>query len=74
MDDRVARTEHEPKGRTNRGRPEAPDVAQQHAFAPFAVEGRAPSLVACSRCRQPKLPHVACTVCGTYNDRQVVKV
>jgi large subunit ribosomal protein L32 len=34
----------------------------------------APSLVACSRCRQPKLPHVACTVCGTYNDRQVVNV
>ncbi|HEX3823228.1 MAG TPA: 50S ribosomal protein L32 [Mycobacteriales bacterium] len=34
----------------------------------------APSLVACPRCRQPKLPHVACTVCGTYNDRQVVKV
>ena len=34
----------------------------------------APSLVTCNRCRQPKLPHVACTVCGTYNDRQVVKV
>jgi large subunit ribosomal protein L32 len=33
-----------------------------------------PSLVACSRCRQPKLPHVACSVCGTYNDRQVIKV
>jgi len=34
----------------------------------------APTLVACQRCRQPKLPHVACTVCGTYNDRQVVNV
>jgi large subunit ribosomal protein L32 len=34
----------------------------------------APTLVSCPRCRQPKLPHVACTVCGTYNDRQVVKV
>ncbi len=34
----------------------------------------APSLVACKRCRQPKLPHAACTVCGTYNDRQVVAV
>jgi large subunit ribosomal protein L32 len=32
------------------------------------------ALVACKRCRQPKLPHVACTVCGTYNDRQVVAV
>jgi large subunit ribosomal protein L32 len=34
----------------------------------------APALVACKRCRQPKLPHVACTVCGTYNDRRVVNV
>ncbi|HVT20176.1 MAG TPA: 50S ribosomal protein L32 [Mycobacteriales bacterium] len=34
----------------------------------------APSLVACPRCRQPKLPHTACGVCGTYNDRQVVAV
>jgi len=34
----------------------------------------APALVACQRCRQPKLPHIACTVCGTYNDRQVVDV
>jgi len=34
----------------------------------------APSLVACKRCRQPKLPHVACSVCGTYNDRQVLSV
>ncbi|HEX3900947.1 MAG TPA: 50S ribosomal protein L32 [Mycobacteriales bacterium] len=34
----------------------------------------APSLVSCSRCRQPKLPHTACSVCGTYNDRQVVAV
>ena len=33
-----------------------------------------PSLVNCQRCRQPKLPHVTCTVCGTYNDRQVVNV
>lgn len=34
----------------------------------------APALVPCKRCRQPKLPHVACTVCGTYNDRQVIPV
>ena len=34
----------------------------------------APALVACKRCRQPKLPHVACSVCGTYNDRQVINV
>ena len=34
----------------------------------------APTLVDCPRCRQPKLPHTACSVCGTYNDRQVVAV
>jgi large subunit ribosomal protein L32 len=30
-----------------------------------------PTLVACQRCKQPKLPHVACPTCGTYNGRQV---
>ena len=34
----------------------------------------APALAPCSRCRQPKLPHVACPTCGTYNSRQVVNV
>ncbi|MBV9291984.1 MAG: 50S ribosomal protein L32 [Frankiales bacterium] len=34
----------------------------------------APALVPCPRCRQQKLPHVACPVCGTYNGRQVVNV
>ena len=34
----------------------------------------APTLVSCPRCRQPKLPHVACSVCGTYDNRQVLKV
>ncbi len=34
----------------------------------------APTLVACPRCRQMKLPHVACPTCGTYNGRQVVAV
>ncbi len=28
----------------------------------------------CPQCRSPKLPHTACTVCGTYNGRQVVEV
>ncbi len=34
----------------------------------------APTLVNCERCRQPKLPHVACPECGTYNRRQVLEV
>lgn len=37
-------------------------------------KANAPALVACKRCRQPKLPHVACPTCGTYNDRQVIPV
>jgi large subunit ribosomal protein L32 len=34
----------------------------------------APTLVACNNpaCRQPKLPHVVCPACGTYNRRPVV--
>jgi large subunit ribosomal protein L32 len=28
----------------------------------------------CKRCREPKLPHVACPACGTYNDRDVLDV
>jgi len=31
-------------------------------------------LVACSRCREPRLPHQACPNCGTYNDRAVLDV
>jgi large subunit ribosomal protein L32 len=34
----------------------------------------APTFATCKRCKQAKLPHVACPTCGTYNDRQVVNV
>ena len=34
----------------------------------------APTLASCKRCKQAKLPHVACPTCGTYNDRQVIPV
>jgi len=34
----------------------------------------APALVACDRCHEPKLPHIACPSCGTYNRRQVLSV
>jgi large subunit ribosomal protein L32 len=30
--------------------------------------------VACPQCKSPKLPHSVCTVCGTYNGRQVLAV
>ena len=30
------------------------------------------TLTTCDRCREPKLPHVACPTCGTYNKRQVL--
>jgi large subunit ribosomal protein L32 len=32
----------------------------------------APNLVACPTCREPKVPHLACESCGTYNRRQVI--
>lgn len=34
----------------------------------------APTTAPCKRCRQPKLPHVACPTCGTYNNRRVIAV
>lgn len=30
-----------------------------------------PNLTTCQRCRQPKLSHVACENCQTYNNRRV---
>lgn len=30
--------------------------------------------VPCPQCKSAKLPHAACTVCGTYNGRQVIEV
>ncbi len=34
----------------------------------------APTLTACDRCREPKLPHTACSNCGTYAKRQILDV
>lgn len=31
-------------------------------------------LAPCPRCREPKLPHVACPTCGQYNGRDVLDV
>ena len=31
-----------------------------------------PSVVACSNCSEPKLPHRVCGSCGFYNNREVV--
>jgi large subunit ribosomal protein L32 len=28
----------------------------------------------CPQCREPKLLHAACQVCGTYNGRQVIEL
>jgi large subunit ribosomal protein L32 len=28
----------------------------------------------CPQCREPKVPHAVCQVCGMYNGRQVVEV
>lgn len=28
----------------------------------------------CSKCQKPVLPHHVCTFCGTYNEKEVIKV
>ncbi|MFH1135929.1 MAG: 50S ribosomal protein L32 [Pseudomonadota bacterium] len=33
-----------------------------------------PTVVKCSQCDEPKLPHHACPHCGTYRQRQVIEV
>jgi large subunit ribosomal protein L32 len=30
--------------------------------------------VPCPQCREPKLPHAVCQVCGTYRGRQVIEL
>ncbi len=32
------------------------------------------TVAACPQCKAPKLPHTACSVCGTYDGRQVLEV
>jgi len=34
----------------------------------------AADLASCSQCGQPKMQHIACPNCGTYNKRQVLAV
>jgi len=29
---------------------------------------------ACSKCKKPTLPHHVCTFCGTYNEKEVIKI
>ncbi|MBI3976560.1 MAG: 50S ribosomal protein L32 [Chloroflexi bacterium] len=31
------------------------------------------SLILCSQCRSPKMPHRVCPVCGTLNGMEIVK-
>jgi large subunit ribosomal protein L32 len=32
------------------------------------------NLISCPQCKQPKLPHRICLVCGYYAGRQVVEI
>lgn len=34
----------------------------------------APNLENCPKCHEPKMPHRVCPNCGTYRDREVVKM
>ena len=74
---RASRTQHRHRGVTDRGRPEAEDVAQQHPVPPVAVEDHAPrpwSPCPNRACGELKLPHTACPNCGQYDGRQVLAV
>ena len=32
------------------------------------------NLIPCPQCKEPKLPHRICTVCGFYNGKQVIEI
>jgi len=32
------------------------------------------NLAACPQCKQPKLSHKVCAICGYYNGRQVIEI
>jgi large subunit ribosomal protein L32 len=35
---------------------------------------KAPVITTCSNCTKPTVPHQACSACGFYRGRQVIKV
>jgi len=35
---------------------------------------RSANLIPCPQCKQPKLPHRVCAVCGYYDGRQVMEI
>ena len=32
------------------------------------------ALMECSHCHSPKLPYTVCPICGTYDNREVIKI
>ncbi|MDP3731677.1 MAG: 50S ribosomal protein L32 [Candidatus Omnitrophota bacterium] len=32
------------------------------------------NLIPCPQCKEPKLPHRICTLCGYYNGKQVIEI
>lgn len=35
---------------------------------------KAQTLSECSKCKQPKMPHMACLECGFYDGKEVLKI
>ncbi|OGL45839.1 MAG: 50S ribosomal protein L32 [Candidatus Schekmanbacteria bacterium RBG_13_48_7] len=35
---------------------------------------KAPQLILCANCNEPKLPHRVCPNCGFYQDREIIKI
>ncbi len=38
------------------------------------LKKEAPSIVKCPKCNEPIMPHRACTNCGYYKGKEVIKV
>ena len=54
-----------PKRKTSRSNTRSRRAQWKATAAPLST---------CDRCKQPKLQHIACPTCGTYNKRQVLEV
>ena len=62
------------RGETARGRPKRKMSRSNTRSRRAQWKTTAAPLAPCKRCREPKLAHVACPTCGTYNDRDVLDV
>ncbi len=56
----------EPKRRTSRSKTASRRAANRNI--------KAKNLSKCPKCGEPKLPHVMCSNCGTYDGKEILEV